>query len=103
MKLFVQETCKAIVEHLLPQYIHFPFGEQLNTIVDDFEHMWGIPQCIGAIDRSHVPVYALLLNHTDYYNRKGWYSVLFKPLSTINTILYVTEVGNALRDLQFGG
>ena len=31
---FVQETCKAIVEDLLPQYIRFPSCEQLNTIVD---------------------------------------------------------------------
>ena len=65
-----------IVEHLLLQYIRFPSGEQLNTIVDGFEHMWGIPQCIGAIDRLSVLVYALLLNHTDYYNHKGWHSVL---------------------------
>ena len=37
-------------------------------------------QCAGAIDGSHVPVTPPALNHTDYYNRKGWYSVLIQAV-----------------------
>ena len=51
----VQETCKSIIEHLLPKYICFSSSENLNTIVDGFEQKWSIPQCIGAIDGAHVP------------------------------------------------
>jgi len=40
-------------------------SEQSNSIVNGFEEKWGIPQCVGAIDGSHVPVCAPLLNHTD--------------------------------------
>ena len=72
----VQETCKSIVKYLQPQYIRFPSGGQVDSIVRGFEEKWGIPQCIGAVDGSHVPVCAPTLNHTDYYNRKGWYSVI---------------------------
>jgi len=33
-------------------------------------------QCAGAIDGTHVPVRAPAMNHTDYYNRKRWYSII---------------------------
>ena len=72
----VHETCRAIVDHLLPKYICFPPCDQQQQYVDNFESKWGVPQCIGAIDGSHIPVSPPTLCHTDYYNRKGWYSVL---------------------------
>ena len=31
-------------------------------------------QCVGAIDGLYIPI--LVINHTDYYNWKGWYSIL---------------------------
>ena len=76
----VHETCRAIVDHLLPKYICFPSCDQQQQYVDNFEDKWGVPQCIGAIDGSHIPVLPPTLCHTDYYNRKGWYSVLIQAV-----------------------
>ena len=45
-----------------------------------FETAWGFPQCVGAIDGCHIPVQAPALNHTDYYKRKGWYSILLQAV-----------------------
>ena len=70
----VHETCKAIVDGLLKQYIQFPSGTKLDEIVHGFLTKWGVPQCVGAIDGSHIPIAGTAMNHTDYYNRKGWYS-----------------------------
>jgi len=39
-----------------------------------------VPQCIGAIDGSRVPVSPPALCHTDYYNHKGWHSVLIRAV-----------------------
>ena len=72
----VHEVCKPVVKVLQPKYIQFPTGDQLQTILAGFEELWNIPQCVGAIDGSHMPVLAPTGNHTDYYNCKGWYSVL---------------------------
>ena len=74
------ETVDAIVMKLKGQYITFPTGEAQREVINGFESKWGFPQCVGAIDGSHIPVRAPLLNHTDYYNRKGWYSILVQAV-----------------------
>jgi len=76
----VHETCHCIVEVLLDDYIKFPCGVQLDHVVDEFKEKWGVLQCFGAIDGSHVPISAPSLLHTDYYNCKGWYSMLIQGL-----------------------
>ena len=52
----VHDTCKAIVKVLLPKYIHFPTGDWLSEVVQGFLNKWGIPQCAGSINWSHIPV-----------------------------------------------
>ena len=64
----------------MKDYIQFPTGDKLNKVVDEFKSKWEVPQCFGAIDGSHVPISAPNNLHTDYYNRKGWYSMLIQGL-----------------------
>ena len=40
----------------------------------------GFPQCVGAIDICHVPISAPLMPHTNYYNGKGWYSMVIQAI-----------------------
>ena len=76
----VHETCSAIVTRLMDTYIRFPTGDQLDSVVDGFLTKWGVPNCVGAIDGSHIPIAAPINNHTDYYNRKGHYSMVLQGL-----------------------
>jgi hypothetical protein len=48
--------------------------------VDGFECKWGFPQCIGAIDGTHIPIIAPKENALDYFNRKGHHSVVMQAL-----------------------
>ena len=74
----VQETCTVIVRTLLHKYIQFPTASKLNELRDVFLRKWGVPQCIGAIDGCHIPISSPAMNRTDYYNRKGWYSMILQ-------------------------
>ena len=74
----VHDTCAAIVEVLMKRYIKFLAWEQQRKVVQGFEKIWGLPQCAGAIDGLHIPIVAPTDNHTDYYNCKGWYSVVIQ-------------------------
>ena len=76
----VHETCSVIVKVLLTRYIHFPRGDDLTNVVDGFERVWELPQYTGAIDGSYIPISAPTMNHTDYYNRKGYYSVVIQAV-----------------------
>ena len=61
-------------------YISFPLGDALVNVVNGFEGRWGYPQCDGAIDGSHISISAATESHTDYYNRKGWYSIVIQAV-----------------------
>ncbi|XP_065892383.1 uncharacterized protein [Dysidea avara] len=80
----VHETCNAIVDVLLKEYIKFPTGRDLDQTVNLFKSKWGVPQCFGAVDGCHVPISVPCENHTEYYNRKGWYSMLIQGLADAN-------------------
>ena len=93
----VNQTCRAIVKKLLQRYIRFPSGDKLKETVQGFLDRWAFPQCAGSIDGSHIPVRPPSLNHTDYYNRKGSYSVVLQAVvdhSYLFTDIYVGWPGS---------
>ena len=75
--------CKAIVKLLLPKYITFPNGTRLQHVMAGFLSR-GFPQCAGAIGGTHIPVEAPAENASDYYNRKGWHSVILQGTGTVD-------------------
>ena len=89
----VHETTQSIVSVLLKHYLYFLTGAQLDDVIHGFESKWGFPQCAGAIDGSHIPVRAPTLNHTDYYNRKGWYSIIIQAVVDHNYIFRDVCIG----------
>ena len=80
----IHETCDVIVSTLLRTYITFPSGQQLDSVIETFATKWGVPQCVGTIDGCHVPIAAPLNNHSDYYNRKGFYSMILQGVVDAN-------------------
>lgn len=53
----------------------------MNDVVQGFRDTWGFPNCGGSIDGSHIPKTAPVEFHTDYYNRKGWYSMIVQAVA----------------------
>ena len=76
----VHEFCRVIVDTMSAKYITIPNHQQVSRIVDGFSTKWGFPQCIGAIDGTHIPIIAPKENHVDYFNRKGYHSVILQAL-----------------------
>ena len=50
----------------------------MKQIIEGFERNWDVPQCVGAVDRPYISVLGQKDHHTDYYNRKGWYSIILQ-------------------------
>lgn len=51
-----------------------PNSEEVKSIVSRFEEK------SVSLDGTHIPIIAPSSFNTDYYNRKGWYSVLLQGL-----------------------
>ena len=77
----VRKVCKAITVHLGPEYVKLPFTTAVNDLVKNFHKTHGFPQCLGAVDGTHIEIRQPRMNSTDYINRM-W-------LSGINTVLWI--------------
>ena len=78
--VIANEVCCAVVEKLFKKYVKIPSREHLDEVVEGFETKWGFPQCAGAIDGSHIPIIAPTFCPKDYYNRKGFHSIILQGL-----------------------
>jgi hypothetical protein len=76
----VLETCEAIAQNLLQVYVQFPKDQVLSQVMHGFENKSGFPQTAGAIDGAHIPIIRPQENATDYFNRKGYHSLVMQAV-----------------------
>ena len=85
-----KEVCAAIVKVLLPKYIRIPTGDGLKTVIEGFKDKLGFPQCVGVVDGTHIPIVSPVECPADYYNRKGWHSIIMQ--GTVNHLGHFIDV-----------
>ncbi|XP_055955589.1 uncharacterized protein LOC126814699 [Patella vulgata] len=71
--------CESLIS-IKDKFIKFPSGEELNRVVNGYRSKWGFPNAGGAIDGSHIPILGPSMNHADFHNRKGWYSIIVQAV-----------------------
>ena len=77
VSVIVQQVTSVINKQLLPGLITFPTtDEELSATMKTFR----FPNCVGAIDGCHIKIKKPVVHPTDYYNRKGNYSLLIQGL-----------------------
>ncbi|XP_075154536.1 uncharacterized protein LOC142228101 [Haematobia irritans] len=87
----LHEFCKIVIKVLGEEYLPSQFitEEKVNECVSGFENI-GFPQCLGAVDGCHIEVSPPSGDAVDYFNYKGWYSiVLFALVDYRYRFLYV--------------
>lgn len=72
--------CYAITEELGNKYIRFPDADEASDIARRFEEMSNIPQLIGAIDGSHIPITPPREGNSDFVNRKTYHSLVLQGI-----------------------
>ena len=83
-----KHVCASIVKLLLPEYIQVPTGAALKEVVEGFKTDHSFPQCAGAVDGSHIPIVSPQECPADYYNRKGWHSIILQGNSGSSRSIY---------------
>ncbi|GES88804.1 protein ANTAGONIST OF LIKE HETEROCHROMATIN PROTEIN 1-like [Rhizophagus clarus] len=71
----------VIISKFLSEKIIFLTTElEVNRITNGFKITRNFPNVIGAIDDSHIPIKAPHLFPVDYFNRKGFYSIILQAV-----------------------
>ena len=87
-------TCAVLWESLYPDYVRFPSTEEeWRTIARDFELFWNYPHCIGAIDSKHIVIKALKNSDSDYFNYKGFHSVVLLAVLDARYRFIMMDIG----------
>ena len=72
----VREVCRVITEKLGPKYIKLPYTpDEVERLAAAFYKEHNFPQCIGAIDGTHIPIKQPVENGAYFINRKDFYSL----------------------------
>ena len=76
MSKILRSVCLAIVELLGKEFIKIPTDENdITSLASQFYTRHGFPQCIGAIDGTHIRIKQPKGKSSEYINRKGCYSL----------------------------
>ena len=76
VSIIIRHVARVIVMHMGPRYIKLPLTEEaVRDKVSNFDRLYGIPQCLGAIDGTHIEIAQPRLNSADYINRKSRFSL----------------------------
>jgi hypothetical protein len=77
----LRDFISVVNEKFLAEKIIFPSTEsEINSISNGFKKFGRIPNVIGAIDGSHIPIRSPHLFPVDYFNRKGFYSIVLQAV-----------------------
>lgn len=66
----VLEVCSAIRNVLMPKFLRWPEEEGLNRFKAEFEAISGIPNIVGSMYTTHIPIIAPKNSVAAYFNRR---------------------------------
>lgn len=68
--------------------------EEWNNISDDFYKLWQFPHCIGCMDGKHVMIQAPANSGSEFYNYKGFFSIVLLALVDAQYRFMFVNVGS---------
>ncbi|XP_037514507.1 uncharacterized protein LOC119390871 [Rhipicephalus sanguineus] len=94
VNVIYREFCEAVVELLEYQWVKTLTGIDMEDHITELQLSTGFPQCVGALDGCHFPVSPQKEYVNDYFNYKGWYSVILLALVDHNYMFRFINVGS---------
>ncbi|XP_021772434.1 protein ANTAGONIST OF LIKE HETEROCHROMATIN PROTEIN 1-like [Chenopodium quinoa] len=66
----VLDVCAAIRSVLMPKYLQWPDEDSLRQIKEEFESISGIPNVVGSMYTTHIPIIAPKVSVAAYFNKR---------------------------------
>ncbi|MCO5595739.1 hypothetical protein L7F22_049786 [Adiantum nelumboides] len=92
-KIVIDFSEAMLSSRLHDLYIKWPSLERMQSLAREFEAIQGIPYVIGAMDGSHIPIIAPRAQHEDYFNRKGFHSIILQMTVASNCAIWDYDIG----------
>jgi len=89
----IRNTCKIIWDVLLPIYISQPTTEDWYQYAHDFQELWNMPNCFGAIDGKHIVIQAPYNSGSNYFNYKKTFSIVLMAVCNAKYVFTLVDVG----------
>jgi hypothetical protein len=89
----VRIFCKFVRAHLQGTIVQFPSPARFRVLAQEFEALHGIPYIIGAIDGSHIPIFAHVIGEDDYYCKKSFHLALLQGIVDTKYMFWDYEFG----------
>ena len=91
----IRETCNSIWEALRPVYLKAPTSQtEWRNIAKQFSDIWNFPHVIGAIDGKHVSLKCPLKSGSQYYNYKGFFSMVLLAICDARYVFTLVDIGD---------
>ena len=99
----INETCSAIWEVLMPKVLKPPASHfDCRELAADFHRLWDFPMCIGAMDGKHIMIQAPPNAGSEYYNYKGFYSIVLLAICDAQYCFRFVDIGDTGRHSDGG-
>lgn len=67
--------------------------EEWKMIASDFYNQWNFPHCVGSMDGKHIMLQAPTHTGSEYYNYKGFFSIVLFAIVDANYNFIYTNIG----------
>ncbi|XP_068235815.1 putative nuclease HARBI1 [Palaemon carinicauda] len=92
--LVVREVCQAIIDEYLDEVLVCPSTpDGWRAIADKFFQRWNFPHTCGALDGKHVACRCPAKSGSQYFNYKGFYSIVLMALADADYKFIWADVG----------
>lgn len=90
----ISERCEAICQCLKKDYLNpSKAPAQWQNIADQYKENWNMPNVIGAIDGGYIRIECPKLSDTQYYNYKGFCSIILLAICDVNYCFTLFDLG----------
>ena len=90
----IPEVCEAIYNVLQKDFMKCPkSAEEWRVISELFHNRWQLPHCVGAADGKHIKILHPHNSGSQFYNYKGFYSIVLMAVVDAHYKFTVVDVG----------
>lgn len=89
----VFSVCEVIWNVLQPLELPVPTAEQWKNIAKRFGDLWDFPFAIGSLDGKHVALKTPINSGSQFYNYKGFPSIVLLALSDADSCFILVDCG----------